>query len=240
MLAPIVQQEKPMDATKAHVVKGLWAAREEVMAIKSTEMTHAVLSERLGKHNNTLYQANRVGGVFSNTYGHALQGFENAPPEVIGELRAKVVGFLDESIKAIDSTQIVESILETLIKKIADQKLAALLLEFNSIKDIAPNSAADIFRTIVMLVIQERAKQKAPTSTLATRVDLQLDPMISEALRTNLFDSGEAKFLKLFQPSGKAIFDNVVHKAGANAMVDKAYLNSIVEPLSKLLATIAQ
>jgi len=229
-----------MDAAKAHVIKGLREAREDLMAIKPADLTHAVLSERLGKYNEFLYQANRVGGVFSNTYGHALQGFENAPLEVIGDLRAKVVGFLDESVKAIDSTQIVESVLETLIKRIADQKLAALLVEFNSIKDMAPNSAADIFRTIVMLVIQERAKQTAPTSTLATKVDLQLDPMISEALRTNLFDGGEAKFLKLFQPSGKAVFDNVVHKAGANAMVDKAYLNSMVEPLCKLLATIAK
>jgi hypothetical protein len=89
-----------------------------------------------------------------------------------------------------------------------------------------------------MLVIQERAKQKAPTSPLAMRTDLALDPMIKEALDTKLFDGGEAKFLQMFQPGGKAIFDNVVHKPGANALVDKAYLTTVVEPLTKLLATI--
>src|SRR3954454_14477440 len=52
----------------------------------------------------------------------------------------------------------------------------------------------------VQLVIQERAKQRAPGSSLATKLDLKLDPMIKEALETKLFDGGEAKFLQQFQP----------------------------------------
>jgi hypothetical protein len=76
------------------------------------------------------------------------------------------------------------------------------------------------------------------TRDAASAIAVALDPMIKEALDTKLFDGGEAKFLQMFQPGGKAIFDNVVHKPGANALVDKAYLTTVVEPLTKLLATI--
>jgi hypothetical protein len=59
---------------------------------------------------------------------------------------------LDESIKNIDSTQIVESVLEENIKKVKDTKLPTLL-NGNGGKDAQPNSATVIFRTILMLVI---------------------------------------------------------------------------------------
>jgi hypothetical protein len=41
---------------------------------------------------------------------------------------------------------------------------------------------------------------------------------------------GRTRILQAFQPGGKAIFDNI-----ANAMVDKAYLTTAVEPFNKLL-----
>ena len=80
------------------------------------------------KHNpGVLAQANRVGGVFSNGYGFALQGHDNSPYDVLFDVRARLIAMLDESIKNIDSTQIVESVLEENIKKVKDTKLATLL-----------------------------------------------------------------------------------------------------------------
>jgi hypothetical protein len=114
-----------------------------------------------------LAQANRVGGVFSNGYGFALQGHDNSPYDVLFNVRAR----LDESIKHIDSTQIVESVLETC--DVIERKWG---------KDAQPNSAAVIFRTILMLVVQEQAKRKNPTSALATKQDLNLYFTIDTAL----------------------------------------------------------
>ena len=105
------------------------------------------------KHNpGVLAQANRVGGVFSNGYGFALQGHDNSPYDVLFDVRARLIAMLDESIKNIDSTQIVESVLEENIKKVKDTKLPTLL-NGNGGKDAQPNSATVIFRTILMLVI---------------------------------------------------------------------------------------
>jgi hypothetical protein len=128
-----------------------------------------------------LAQANRVGGVFSNGYGFALQGHDNSPYDVLFDVRARLIAMLDESIKNIDSTQIVESVLEENIKKVKDTKLATLL-NGNGGKDAQPNSAAVIFRTILMLVVQEQAKRKNPASALATKQDLNLYFTIDTAL----------------------------------------------------------
>ncbi len=98
----------------------------------------------------------------------------------------------------------------------------------------AVNGMSDVFFPV------EHSPHCGIHPSLATMTDLNLDPMIREALSSNLFDGGEAKFLRMFQPGGKAIFDNVVHKPGANALVDKEYLTTVVEPLNKLLGAIAQ
>jgi hypothetical protein len=103
---------------------------------------------------------------------------------------------LDEIIRGIDSTQIVETILEANITK-----LAALLNEFNAIKEAVPNAAAVLFRTVLALVLKERAKIRAPNDSLATATDLSLEPSIKKSLGSGhpkIFGGAEERLLKRF------------------------------------------
>jgi hypothetical protein len=146
---------------------------------------------------------------------------------------------LDRNIPGIDSTQTVVPVLDGLIPKVADTKLSTLLKEFNSGKDVQPNSAAITFRTILMLIIQERAKRIKPQSKIAVEQDLSLDKCLNAAVSENLFDSAEQKLLFQFKLGGrKAIFDNIAHKPGGNSLIEKAYLSDAVDLLNKLLPTV--
>jgi hypothetical protein len=71
---------------------------------------------------------------------------------------------------------------------------------------------------------------------LATRTDFNPGPTIQDAIDAHIFDKGDEKFLQLFNPSHKAIFDNVVHSVGSTALVDKDHLTTFMEPLSRLLS----
>jgi hypothetical protein len=59
--------------------------------------------------------------------------------------------------------------LDDLILKVKEEKLSTLLREFNAIKNQQPNSAAIVLRTIVCLIIQEKAKLAQPGGALAIR-----------------------------------------------------------------------
>jgi hypothetical protein len=61
---------------------------------------------------------------------------------------------------------------EATVLKTKDVKLSTLLREFNAIKNPYPNSAAIVLRTIICLIIQERAKLTKPDSELAKTQDL--------------------------------------------------------------------
>ena len=69
--------------------------------------------------------------------------------------------------------------------------------EFNTIKEAAPNAAAVLFRTILSLVLQERAKIKAPDGSLSIATDLSLEPSIKKSL-----GDGHAKKISIVQRSG--------------------------------------
>jgi hypothetical protein len=130
----------------------------------------------------------------------------------------------------------VRPILSDLVLKVKDTKLATLLGEFNVAKDGQPNLAAIGLRTILCLVIQERAKVVDANSALATRQDLMLHPMLDDAIKTKVFPGGETKLLEAYRRHGlKEGSDNVVHKPGSNMLVTKDDLSAAVDLLNKLL-----
>jgi hypothetical protein len=149
---------------------------------------------------------------------------------------------LDNALRGIDAKEEVRPILDALILKVKDPKLATLLNEFNAAKNAQPNLAAIGFRTILCLIIREKAKQDAPNSRLATRDDFAVKDMIEEAVKMKLFDTSNTKLLKGFLDGGaKDVFDNVAHKAGEANLVDKDALSYAVEyRLNNLLKAICQ
>ena len=149
-----------------------------------------------------------------------MQGYENETDiEVLDDLLTGLVSYLDSAMVNLDSKQIVKPVLDDLISKVKDAKLATLLNEFNRAKDSNPNLSATGFRT---LIIKERAKIAKPTSLLATKDDLGFEPDIKTAIKEHIFDSAEEKLLHRHLTGGqKDAFDNVTHKPGANTLVTR-------------------
>jgi len=236
-----------METLKAYAIEQLRGAREELLAISNDELTLERIGEWRTKYwDLALVPAGRLPGHahFCNSFGHVIQAVPSvAPTSVVQDLRKRLVGMVDDNIRGIDATQIVETILEANIKRVRDTKLAALLNEFNAIKETAPNAAGVLFRTILTLTLQERAKIKEPTSALATATDLSPEPSIRKALgedgHPKIFDSAEGKLLRRFLTGGqKDTFDNVTHKPGQNALVAKENLSDAVDLLNSLLPTL--
>lgn len=236
-----------MEVLKAYAIEKLHEAREELLAIPNGELSLDSIRNWQTKYwELALVPASRLPGHmhFCNSFGYVIQAVPSvAPPAVVQDLRKRLVGMVDDNIRGIDATQIVETILEANIKRVRDTKLAALLNEFNAIKEIAPNAAGVLFRTILSLTLQERAKVKAPASALAIATDLSPEPSIRKALgesgHEKIFDSAEEKLVKRFLTGGqKDAFDNVAHKPGSNALLAKENLSDAVNLLNSLLPTL--
>jgi hypothetical protein len=99
---------------------------------------------------------------------------------------------IDGAIVTVDAQAPVRPFLDDQILRVRDTKPAALLNEFNAAKDGQPNLAAIGLRTIICLIIQERARADDARSKLATRQDLALDPVLEEAIAVGLFPQGES------------------------------------------------
>ena len=148
------------------------------------------------------------------------------------------MGFIDRGLRIIDQEYEVKPVLEEYIKRVKDIKLAELLKEFNVSKDTSPNLAAIGFRTILALIIQEKAKRLDPQSNTATRTDLALEKMIDSARNDKVLSSDELRLLESFKATHKDIYDFVAHRPGANKMVDKSEVTTMVDLLNKFLPAI--
>ena len=232
-----------IDALKTHVLKGMHEARKQLQFIPNEDLNYTSFANWISKwHGTTLMQSNQLpGAVHSNAYPRLLSGHNDSPPAVFHDIRTKLVELLDTSIRGIDATQTIPDVLSENISRIANPKLASLLNEFRAIKDIAPSSAGITLRTILICIIHLRAValhnegKLASHTHMATNTDFNLAPLINDALNAHLFDKADEKFLKLFLPSSKAIFDNTAHSTLDTALVDKEHLATLVEPLNKLL-----
>src|SRR6266851_783783 len=132
----------------------------------------------------------------------------NQDIDALDAARDEIVRMVDASISSLSGVP-VRPLLEDLIAKVKDAKLSTLLREFNAVKDHQPNIAAKGLRTIICLVIQEKAKLTQPEGALAKTQDLMLKPMLRGAIEDKIFSEGETKLLKAFERQGlKETFDN--------------------------------
>ena len=180
-----------------------------------------------------------MGAGLVNPLGNLMGTFAGAEDvDVLDAARDQVVAMIDGSIASL-AGEPARPLLDGPILKVKDTKLSTLLKEFNAIKDHQPNLAAIGLRTIICLIIQERAKIADPTGKLAIRQDLDFDPMLTQAVAARTFPQGETKLLKGFQDRGqKIMFDNIVHKPGDNMLIKTDDLSAAVDLLNKLLPTI--
>jgi hypothetical protein len=133
--------------------------------------------------NYNAIQAAEAGSMLLRRILQAVNGLNDAPPNVLDDARENIVDHLDAAISKLDATRPVRSILEDRILRVKDTKLSRLLNEFNIHRERAPNLCAISYRTILSLVISERAKLAAPGSKLATKQDLSWESDIKENSR---------------------------------------------------------
>lgn len=224
-------------------IDGLRAEREKLIALKKIDLSYAVLSKWSETGHEAFLRANGVLGAINlvdNSIRNLMHGYKTISDiDLLEDVRDCIVAKLDGTILSIDKTRVVRSVLEELILKVKDTKLSTLLNEFNVAKDAQPNIAAIALRTILCLVIRERAKLTNAISSLATKEDIVLEPDIKAALAAKIFPEGEARRLTRFLSGGhKDTCDIVAHKAGDAALVNKDDLTDNVDLLNKLLATI--
>lgn len=166
-----------------------------------------------------------------------LNGFQQETDvEIFNELRPVFVGFIDNALSWLDQEYEVKPLLEDYIQRVKDTKLAELLKEFNAAKDIAPNLVVIGSRTILSLVIQEKAKRVNPTSNTATRTDLAPQPMIDSARNEHILSQDEQRLVNSFVSTHRDIYDFVTHRP--NILIDKSEVDTMVDLLNKLLPSI--
>jgi hypothetical protein len=223
-----------VSALTQHRIKGFREFRSGLLEIKKETLSYQVLL--------TYREANakRLAGIAAGTHnqiGYLLQSIDGIDDvDVLDAARDELVKIIDGCLTAFNSEARVRPILSDFIVKVKDTKLAALLEEFNEARERQPNLAAIGLRTILCLVIQERAKIVDASSALASTQDLKLQPMLDEAIKTKIFPEGETKLLEAYRRQGlKEGSDNVVHKPGGNMLVSKDDLSAAVDLLNKLV-----
>lgn len=194
----------------------------------------------LDKWDATFKKSNTLGGGMVNIRSSILTqlaGYEKEKdPEIFNELRPIFVNFIDLGLHILDQEYEVRPVLDEYIKRVKDTKLAELLKEFNAIKNTAPNFTAMGFRTILSLIIQEKAKRVSPTSKTATRTDLAPQPMIDSARNDQILSLDEQRLINSFVSTHKDIYDFVTHRP--NILADKSEVDTMVDLLNKLLPSI--
>jgi hypothetical protein len=134
-----------MDAVRTHTLAKLRESRQALLGIPKDQLTgNAIMSWRQS-WDATLARADTLHpSVFLNYQIRSgiMSGFnyEN-DHDICLELRDRIVAELDWAVAQIDEQQIVRPVLDTFITKVADTKLATLLLEFNDIRTTQPNVA---------------------------------------------------------------------------------------------------
>lgn len=221
-------------------IEGLRSCRQSLLEIPKNELVGSEIAEWVSRSNILFSKSDTVSGNHLWLYvNKAIEGFENEEDvEACFDIRDNIVEFIDKHILILDSTQNIRPILDGLILNVRNNKLATLLKEFNSIKDEQPNLAAMGFRTILSLIIIERAKVIDPYSNLAQRDDIKPEREIAEAIKMKtLFTDVENRKLGRYLNGGdKDSFDFVVHKL--DYLIEKEELQDAVDLLNRLLPTI--
>lgn len=238
-----------MELRRIRLIQELREAREELLNINfATNTTNylgisrpcGLVSQWVDKWIPTFKRLTAFSGDYIEGAIHRqMNGYDQETDvEIFNELRPIFVGFIDAALSRFDQEYEVKPLLEAYIKRVNDTKLAELLKEFNAAKDIAPNLVAIGFRTILSLVIQEKAKRVNPTSNTAIRVDLAPQPMIDSARNDNILSQDEQRLVNSFVSTHQDIYNMVAHRPGADKIVDKSEVDTMVDLLNKLLPSI--
>lgn len=229
-----------MDKLKEHIINKLKGSREALLSISKQRLSGDEIYRWFEAWKSYLIRADTVSGqLLPINIERKMGGFwDEQDQDVCLMLRTRIIESIDSSIKAIDERQTVKPVLDGLISKVSNTKLATLLKEFNDVRILQPNLACTGFRTILPLIIRERAKKADPTHNLATKDDIFFEPDIKTGINhSTLFNSAEKKLLKRYLKGGdKDSFDNVAHKP--DYLIDKSELEDAVGLLNHLLPTI--
>lgn len=244
-----------MDLRRTKLIQELREAREELLNFNfATDTTDTATSRRIGvsrpyavvddwrtKWTPTFKRFNSListAGLITYDIGNEINGYsQEEDPEIFNEIRPGLVAIIDYGLSRLDQAYEVKPLLlEDYIKRVKDTKLAELLKEFNSAKDAAPNLAAIGFRTILCLIIQEKAKRVNPTSNTATRTDLAPQPMIDSARNDHILSPDEQRMVNSFVSTHRDIYDFVTHRPAV--LIDKDEIDTMVDLLNKLLPSI--
>src|SRR5262249_27566093 len=113
-------------------ITGLEKAREQLVGLPKADLTHQAITKWCeAKANYNAIQAAEAGSMLLRRILHAVNGLNDAPPNVLDDARKNIVDHLDAAISKLDATRPVHSILEDRILRVKDTKLSKLLNEFN-------------------------------------------------------------------------------------------------------------
>lgn len=228
------------DALTSRIITELRASREALVGISKDELTGEAINAWFTQNHTILTRADTV--THENLHfapRWIMAGFwQEEDHDVVLELRNRIIEAIEQSLYLIDREQRVRPVLDEYILKISDTKLATLLREFNTLRTSEPNMAGIGFRTILPLIIRQRAKRVDPAHRLATKEDIEFEPDIKAAIaHGSLFSDAESRLLRAYlQHGSKASFDNVAHKS--HYLIDKDELEAAVNLLNRLLPTI--
>jgi len=238
-----------MELRRTKLIQELREAREELLNINfATDTTnrigvsrpYALVDEWLNKWTAAFrkYAAlSTFNPIIDIKINSDLGGYrQETDVEIFNELRSVFVSYIDGALSRLDQEYEVKPILEDYIKRVKDSKLAELLKEFNAAKDISPNLVAIGFRTILSLVIYEKAKRINPQSKTANRNDLAPKEMIDSARNEKILSPDEQRFVDSFVSIHKDIYDFVTHRP--NILIDISEVDTMVDLLNKLLPSI--
>jgi hypothetical protein len=138
-------------------IQKLNAFRAGLLSLKKADLTPKLISSYWETNRDKLTPS----GITDNLgrYIQRLGSIDDV--DALDGGRDELVGMVDATITSLSGAD-VRPILDDLILKVKDVKLATLLREFNAIKNQQPNSAAIVLRTIICLIIQEKAKLAKP------------------------------------------------------------------------------
>jgi hypothetical protein len=229
-----------VDPLKEVTIKKLREARQQLLEISKDNLTGFAIQAWYTPNVSVFQRSDSMSGhLLQTNIVYKMQGsWQETDADVCIILRTQLIELIDQSINAINSAQQVRPVLEDLILKVSDTKLSTLLKEFNEARTSQPNLACAGFRTVLPLIIRERAKKVDPTHSLATKDDIKFEPDINTAIQHGgLFNSAELKLIQRYLSGGdKDSFDNVVHKP--DFLIDKSELDDAVNLLNHLLPTI--
>jgi hypothetical protein len=220
-----------------HRIKLFQEFRAGLLDLKKADLAYQILFDY--RYDNATKLAGIAGGTH-NQIGYLLESVKSINDvDVLDSARDELVKIIDDCLVGMTGQGLVRPVLADLVLKVKDTKLSTLLREFDAAKEQQPNLAAIGLRTILCLVIQERAKGFDAKSALATSQDLSLQPMLDEAIKLGIFPEGQTKLLRAYRRQGlKEHSDNVVHKPGSDMLVTKDDLSAAVDLLNKLLPTL--